>query len=147
MLCTPIPPNIESLSPDGHSQFFSGRKPSFDSHSFNFLLLHTNISHIINIISHAPLFSNAITLSSTMAWLLPSLEDPTIDIRCRDSNPLLTPGDEVDLFPFNMPSHLITSHFPNLTHPTILLSAISPEAIVSCIMATLPIPIIDEHHH
>jgi hypothetical protein len=45
---------------------------------------------------------------------------------------------------FDTPTHLITSHFTNLT---ILPSAINPETFVSCIATTLSIPVIDDYQH
>ena len=63
MICTLIPPNIDFLCPDGHSLVLLCRKPSINSHSFDLLLSHANISHTIPHFFPTP-------LSSLQPWLL-----------------------------------------------------------------------------
>ncbi|KAI9437061.1 hypothetical protein BJY52DRAFT_627670 [Lactarius psammicola] len=87
MIHTLFPPNLDSLSSDGllgHSQFSLGGKPSVDSQPFNLLLSHTDIPHTL---PHLP--------RPRPRLLLPSLGDPTIDTRPRDSYPLLAPCHDV----------------------------------------------------
>jgi hypothetical protein len=85
MVHTLFPPTSMAFLPDGHSQFSSGGKPSVDSHSFNLLLSHTDISPIPHFFQHR-------LVSLRPRLLLPNLEDPTHRHKRRDSDPLLTPG-------------------------------------------------------
>ena len=81
------------------------------------------------------------TKGCTNAWLPVSIIRTLIPPNIEGLSP------DGHLTQFDTPTCLITSHFPDLTYPTILPSAISPKTIVSCIATTSPIPIVDDYWH